>query len=560
MKTTLKIAVSILLLSAAVFAQAPESRLWQDDLEYLVKRIEIMHPNPYAQFPRAEFIRLKDALSARIPSLGEADIVIAISELLANLRDGHTRYGIEYSDPSWLNRTFHLLPFVFYPFPDGIHLLAALPDFNKWAGARVTRIGSLSAEEAAARLGRLYSHDNIHARRKSLYYTLGLAEMLKYVGAAASVDKVELTLRTPGGEEKTVGIETVPFTALARHLGVWYPQASGGLATMNEAAAAPLPLWLKNREKSFWFEYLPGDKMMYLQVNTLNIPQGNEPGAFGRLCEDFFKAFDEAAPEKLVIDIRANNGGNHVELPLLKGILARPAIDRPDRLFLITGIVTYSAAVHFTTVFRKTTNATVIGEPTAGRPNHYGALRRFTLPNHPQVVIAGSVDYYQDSEPFDFNTTHTPDIMAVMTAADYRNNADPALDKVRDYGRIMAWVPTLEEEMKNAYAAGGFEALKQAFLRNKSDLQKSGYNPEKFFFDFRRGWFFNNKKSASDDLDYLAFALEECPESIDLCYFLAARLEAEGRPDEAKARYRQCLSLNPECHYAEMKLGLLNLK
>lgn len=560
MKSALKIAMGTLLLTAFLFAQAQESRLWQEDLEYLAKRIEIMHPNPYAQFPRAEFVRLKDALSARIPSLSEADIVIAISELLANLRDGHTRMGFELSDPAWLDRTFHMLPFLFYPFLDGVHILAGMPDFKEWVGAKVTRIGSLPAEEAAARLGGLFSHDNLHAKRKSLYYTLGMAEMLKYIGAAESADKVVLTLQTAGGEERTVGFETVSFINMARHLGGWYPQAGGGLSAMNETASAPLPLWLKNREKNFWFEYVPRDKMMYLQVNSLNIPRGNEPGSFGLLCDDFFKAFDEFAPEKLVIDVRANNGGNHVELPLLKGVLARPAIDRPDRLFLITGIVTYSAAVHFTSVFRQYTNATVVGEPTAGRPNHYGALRRIQLPNHPQAVIACSVDYYQDSEPFDFNTTQTPDILAVMTASDYRNNVDPCLERVRDYGRITAWVPTLEEELKSAYAAGGLEALKQAFRRNKSELQKSGYNPEKFFFDFRRKWFFNNTKSAADDLDYLAFALDERPESIDLCYLLAARLEAEGRLDDAKTRYRQCLSLNPECHYARMKIGLLELK
>jgi len=560
MKSALRIALGALLLSASLFAQDRESRLWQDDLEYLVKRIETMHPNPYAQFPREKFVRLKDELSGRIPTLSEAEIVIAISELLTKLRDGHTRMGFEHSDPQWLGRTFHLLPFIFYPFPDGVHILAGMPSCKEWIGAKVLRIGSMPAEEAVKKLGALYSHDNRFGERKSLYYTLGLAEMLKYIGASESADEIELTLRTEGNREAAIRIETVSFLDMAGHLGSWYPQAGGGLSAMNEAASAPLPLWLKNRDSKYWFEYVPQEKMMFLQINSLNSPRGNEEGSFGRLVEDFFRAFDEHAPEKLVIDIRANNGGNHVELPLLKGILARPGIDQPDRLFLITGIVTYSAAVHFTSIFRAYTRATVIGEPTAGRPNHYGAIRLFKLPNHPQVTIGCSVDYYQDSEPFDFNTAHTPDILAVMTADDYRNNVDPSLDRVRNYGRILEWVRTLEEDLKNAYAADGLAGIKKTYELKKPELLKTGYTPEKFFFEIRRNWFFDNKKSAEDELDFLAFALGESPESIDLCYVLAARLEAEGRIDEAKKRYRQCLLLNPECHYAAMKLGLLELR
>jgi hypothetical protein len=560
MKIALRVASVVLLSAVFLFAQGQDSRLWQDDLEYLVKRIEIMHPNPYAYFPREEFIKLKDALSERIPRLSEAEIVISLSELLARLEDGHTRMGFEYSDPSWLNRTFHLLPFILYSFDDGFYILAGMPEHKEWVGAKVLRIGNMPAEEAAGKFGALYSHDNRSGEKKNLWFTLGLAEMLKHIGAVEAVDRINLTLQTATNKGEEVSIATVPFTDMARHLGSWYPQAGSALSTMNETSANPLPLWRKHRQEAFWFEYVPEEKMMFLQINSLSFSWGNGPGSFGRQCEGFFKAFDQSAPEKLVIDIRANHGGNHVELPLLKGILARPAIDRPDKLFLITGRVTYSAAVHFTTVFRKHTQATTIGEPTAGRPNHYGAIRRFKLPNHPQVTIGCSIDYYQDSEPFDFNTTHTPDIAASMTASDYRNNIDPALARVRDYGRIIARVRALDEELKIAHAAGGLAAVKQAYALKKQELLDTGYNPERFFFEMRDNWFFKSKKSAAEDLDYLVFALGECPESIDLCYLLAERSEAESRADEAQKYYQQCLLLNPACHYAEMKLGLLGLK
>jgi hypothetical protein len=551
-------AASILLLATAgLYSQQQTAALWQADLDYLVKRIEIMHPNPYAYFPREEFHRLKDALSDKLPRLSEADIVISISELLAKLMDGHTRVGFESSDPAWLDQTFHLLPFVLYSFDDGFFIQAGTPEHKEWVGAKVLRIGNMSVEEAAGKLGALYSHDNRQGQRKNLIQILSLAEMLKYIGAVEAVDRISLTLRNAKNQEIIATVAPVSFVSMAPFLGTWYPQASNQLATMNEQAENPLPLWLKDRESKFWFEYLPEEKLMFLQINSLNSPHGDGKGSFGEFCSRFFKAFDECQPEKLVVDVRANNGGNHVELPLLKGIIARPHIDRHDKLFLVIGRVTFSAAQHFTTLFDKWTNATIIGEATSGKPNHYGAYRRFKLPNHPQVTIGCSIDYYQDSEPFDFNTTTSPEIRTKITSADYRANIDPAMRVVRDYERIRRRVQSLALELGEEYASAGFPGMKNRLDAIKGELLDMGYDLEKFLSDFNDNFFYSNKKNKADYLEFLTCAVTECPESIDFCYALASFFEAEGQLQEAKRYYRQCLQLNPSCHYAKMKLGLM---
>jgi hypothetical protein len=560
MKKWLPIVSGIILSAALMFAQNQESAAWQDDLDYLVKRIEIMHPAPYAFFPREEFYKLKEKLHGEIPTLNDADIVISISELLACLQDGHTRMGFENSDFAWLGQNMHLLPVILYPFADGVYILAGLPQYRDLVGLRIEKLGRMPVADAMAKLGRLYSHDNASAQKKSLYYTLGFAEMLKKIAALEDVKNISLSLRNKKNRLLKIDMETVPFTDMARFLGSWYPQSCPELVAMNQGAKNPLPLWLKNNEKKFWFEHLAGEKMMFLQINSMLFPGGDGEGSFAHMCTQFFKEFDRAQPEKLVIDIRANNGGDHVEMPLLKGILARPDIDRPDRLFLITGRVTYSAAVHFTTVFKKYTQATIIGEPTAGRPNHYGAYRTFKLPNHPQITIGCSVDYYQDSEPFDFNTTHVPDILTPVTAADYRDNVDPAIRKVLDYDRIRALVQSTALEMGKEYVANGLAGMKKSYLIHRQELTDNGYNLEKFFSDFIDDWFFANKKGMGDYIDLLSFASAECPESIDLCYALAARLEAAGQLAEAVKFYNQCLQLNPACHYARMKLNLLQLR
>jgi len=388
----------------SIYAQDQRAEAWRSDLDYLVQRIEIMHPDPYAFFPKEEFYQLKEKLYDKIPNLSDVDIVLSISELLNTLQDGHTRWAFEHSDPKWLQQTFHVLPLIQYAFKDGIYIMAGLQQYQSLVGSKVLQIGEMPISEVTSKLGKMWSHDNPPGEKKFFYYTLGMVEMLKRAGAVEDVSKIEMALLNEQDEKATVKLPVVDFFTMAPFFGSsWYPQTGNGLIAMNHEADNSLPLWLRNPGEKFWFEYIPKEKTMFLQINSLNFPNGSgkERSPFGKLCDQFFESFDQSGAEKMVIDIRANTGGNHVELPLLEGIMARPNINKPDRLFLITGRVTFSAAVHLTTQLKRYTNITLIGEAPSGRPNHYGANRAFRLPNHPEIKIHCSIDYYQDSQPFD---------------------------------------------------------------------------------------------------------------------------------------------------------------
>ena len=559
-----KIALIIcFLLSVIICALGQQEEAWQDDLDYLVERIEIMHPDPYAFYPRDEFYKLKERLFKEIPKLSDVDIVLSISEMLATLQDGHTRWAFEHSDPQWLQQSFHVLPVIHYAFEDGIYIMAGLKQYQSLVGLKVIQIGEIPIDEVTAKLGKMWSHDNQFGEKKFLYYTLSMAEMLKKAGVVEDKGEITMVLQNGQDEKITVQLPLVDFFTMAPIFGgSWYPQTGNNLIAMNQEADNPLPLWLRNPAEKFWFDYIEEEKIMFLEINSLNFPHGNgrERSPFGILCDQFFETFDQSGAEKMVIDIRTNTGGNHVELPLLEGIMARPDINRPDRLFLITGRVTFSAAVHLTTILKRFTNITIIGEPTSGRPNHYGAVRAFRLPNHPQVEIHCSVDYYQDSEPFDFNIANMPDIITKMSAAEYQNNIDPAMRAVKNYDRITDFIKTLTFELEQAYADNRIPGIKKEYYSNKQLILESCYNPEEFFTGFYYNFLSNIINNTDDLIDYLLFALSECPESIDLSYSLAVQLESAERINEAKEMYERCLELNPAHHYAKMRFGLIELK
>ncbi|OGF63637.1 MAG: hypothetical protein A2Y62_01970 [Candidatus Fischerbacteria bacterium RBG_13_37_8] len=118
--------------------------------------------------------------------------------------------------------------------------------------------------------------------------------------------------------------------------------------------------------------------------------------------------------------------------------------------------------------------------------------------NNQKITIASSIDYYQDSEPFDYSTTTVPNVITKITSVDYRNNIDPAMKAIKDYTRIIDKVKTLEMDMGKEYTANGLDAMRKFYYLKKQELMESGYNLEKFFIEYNDNWFSMNKKSEED--------------------------------------------------------------
>src|SRR3989442_15208168 len=67
-------------------------------------------------------------------------------------------------------------------------------------------------------------------------------------------------------------------------------------------------------------------------------------------------------------------------------------------LFVITGRLTFSAAMNLASRLEHETHATFVGEPTGSRPNHYGEAVTLTLPAS-GITARGSTPYLPNSKP-----------------------------------------------------------------------------------------------------------------------------------------------------------------
>ena len=544
--------------SAALVRQEPRAmtrRDWSEDLDYLVKRLEIMHPNLYANVSREKFIGRIEELKQNCSNADAMTMIVEIMALVALVRDGHT--GVDpgpTSDP-WISDLVNLYPMRLYPFADGLFVLSATRPYSSLVGKKIVKVGDVPTAEAITRLNRFINADNETGVLNALPGRMVVKELLEYAGIKDKGSLLPLVLQDQGGAQTQMQPSAEPMMAIYPKLGLQvFPVASQDVVTMDEACKEPLPLWLSHPGDKYWFKLLQ-DKRMYLQINEM---YNKKDEHFNRFCERLFKEIDDNKVGHLIIDLRLNNGGNHIELPLLKGILARPHLDKPDRLFVLTSRVTFSASQHLTTLLARYTNVTIIGEPTAGKPNHFGAIRRFKLP-HSGLGICSSVVYHQDGQPQDFTVTTKPDLSALLTSDDYKNRRDPALQAALAYDGLKIFRTDVSAKMMAALKTGGIDGLKQTYKSLKPDVERLGFSPETLLYKDLDAWMMANSPNKEMYIEYLRFMLEEIPDSITICFDLGSWLETRDR-EEAKKCFRRCLELNPAHKDARLKLALMDLK
>jgi hypothetical protein len=66
-----------------------------------------------------------------------------------------------------------------------------------------------------------------------------------------------------------------------------------------DGAQRPAPLWLKDPQNKYWFEYLPGAKAVYVQYNHVANKDDETVEAFARRLFTFVEA---QSVERLVLD------------------------------------------------------------------------------------------------------------------------------------------------------------------------------------------------------------------------------------------------------------------
>lgn len=339
---------------------ADRDAAWRQDLNVLATELPARHLDLFAHLSRADFDAAVQRLDAAIPTLKDPEIVVELMRLSAMAGDGHTWANPQVA-PFYAGWRF--FPLKLYWYPDGLRVVRTDMANAGLQGHRVVQIGGLPIEAVERLVTPLVSHENdnwVRARSPLMLVSLEILQALKVLpdGAAG-----RFVLEGPDGGRVTADLE-------AKSL------AEVGPVFATLPAPAPAPLSLRHPDLNYWYEYLPEGKVLYFQYNLCMEQSGRPMAAF---TSDLLSFVDTHPVDAFVVDLRYNNGGSSsLVRPLYAGLAARR---RQARFYCLVGRETYSSGLLNALDLWKDPTITLAGEPTGGKPNHFGDILRFPLPN-----------------------------------------------------------------------------------------------------------------------------------------------------------------------------------
>ncbi len=515
----------------AVFGQqrqtlSPEdAKLWREDLRFLADELPKRHKNLFHRMSREQFETAVKRLDERIPTLQRHQIIIELGRIFAMVGDGHTLLNL-LSSKGGLRR----YPLRLYWFKDGIFVQAATSEYAQLAGARVVMIGRSTAEDAYKTIGQVVQYENEIKSRDDIPERMVVPEILHTLDVIDDMEKARFVVERQG---KQLTVELSPMEKGKEYN--WIEMRGG--------STNPTPLWLKDPQNAYWFEYLPEARTVYVQYNSVR--QKREE-SFPDFVKRVFDLVEANPVEKLILDIRQNGGGDYnFTLPLTHAIIRCQKINQKGKLFTIIGRNTFSAALLFAIDLERHTETIFVGEPTGAKPNNYSENGPFELPNS-GLTASVSTHYFQPAFPWDARQWIAPHYAAELASEEYRNNQDPALNFILDY-KSKPWTIDIKtpfaDELTEVLDKRGFEAAKKLYHDMKTNPL---YAYADLYWTLRlTGRRMQNRQRYDEAIKIFELNISEHPRSDEAQVLLGDVYWISQRKEQAIKYYERAAELNP---------------
>ena len=418
-----KSSVFLVILTAAVLSavlfgtpQTPgesisEREGWAADLDFLAKELPARHKNLYFKITSEKFQADAAALRARIPELSRAQFLAGLARLVATVGDSHTSLTVIPQQA---------FPLKLYWFKEGICVTDTTPEYAGLLNGRLEAVDGHPVEEVVRAFSGIIPHDNDAQVKDFVPRFLASSEHLLGLGLIADPEEATFSVRTPAGSTASARMKSLPLSAIK---------------TISWAAPAidplRLPLYRRTAAAAYEFAYLAGSRTLYFAYNSCRDLPGRP---FASFAAGLWETVRKNPVDRLVIDLRNNGGGDSSILgPFIGELAAAKEINRKGRLFVIVGRRTFSSAILNALDLKKRTEAVFFGEPTGGKPNHFGEIETLTLPSL-KVGVSYSTKYFQFVDGDD--PSLTPDVLVELTLDDYLALRDPVLEAILAKGVI----------------------------------------------------------------------------------------------------------------------------
>lgn len=417
------------------------------DLQTLLDTLA-QHPDLYHANSKQVFDAKAAEIRSGLAQMSDVDFALALSELAALAQDSHTKVSIG----NVLGQTVRMLPLGVTVVDEGLLLTDVPAACKDVLGGILTAVNGVSMDKIEQALTPMLGGDNQVYRHQQFAQTFYVYEILEHYGVLSSPEDIELTVQQ-GDRTLTVTVDALTNDALA--------QLDVARLERTEPSTAA--------DKSKYYFAKPLDaRTLYIQYNRC---QEDPALPMKTFVPQVQSQLDQGGYDRVILDLRNNGGGSDgVLVPLLFVLEER---HKQDGLafYTLIGAKTFSSAL-INAVECKQAGATLVGTPTGGSVDHFGAVRPFTL-EHSGLQVSCSTKFIDlapllpaaqsyDVQPFE------PDVLAPQTRADYLVGVDSAvqaiLSRTDDAGQPAANLSrgALSVQLGRDYAARTGTALNNA--------------------------------------------------------------------------------------------------
>jgi hypothetical protein len=377
------------------------------DVRMLAAEMERLHPDLFHAVSREEFRAAFDRAASRLSGLDRDRAIVEVMRLAAlpGERDGHT--GV-YPFDAEHEPGLHGYPIRVHRFSDGTFVVAER-GASGLVGARLLAVDGVPIDDVVERMRPLVHRDNAMTVEARLPEWIVAAEVLHGLGVTETAERATFRFETLAGELRDVTLEPIPAAQHRRELGAWHDPPVG----------EKRPLFARYRGRPWAVTTIANGTVAYMAYNHVN-------RGVSEAADDLLRLARRSKVRRVVVDVRFNGGGDNTTYYPLLDVLSQRAIDRPNRLVVLIGRQTFSAAGNFVADVDRKTGAVFVGEPTGGSPSQWGDAATVRMPTLGLVVHVATA-YHEYGPAGDARATIEPNVHVPLTSADFLAGRDPAL-------------------------------------------------------------------------------------------------------------------------------------
>ncbi len=510
---------------------------WQEDLAFLHSRLVDLHPGVHERVDAQDFDRRIQDLHERIPDMTSDEVLVAFKEIVALIPDQHTVA----TSQDRREELFSYYPVRLVELSDGVFVLAADRAYAELVGLRVVSFGDAPIDEALDRFATIVPADSEIAVQRRRALEMMAPRLAHGLGLTPDRRFVTISVETSDGSKLTRRVEAVT----AARTTSWYKHSFGvptsDFVTLFDDAQRPLPISLtrpgsiRGPRDPYYFVHLEEARTFYLRMNLMRDAEHETLSAF---LARMWAEVDEIGPERFVLDLRFNEGGNNFLVqPLVHGLIRRPELN--GRVFVLIGRNTFSAAVSTAAMLEREIEPVFIGEPTGQRPNHYSDTRAIVAP-HSRFKVEVSRYQWMFIAPWDRRLYIAPHVPVLESSADLLAGRDRALEVALEIDGFQG----VQEVLSEALDEGDRKRAIAAYREHKSRFPDVWSDTERTLN--RLGYQLLRDKRVEDALIVFELNAETYPDRPNTWDSLGEAHLKAGNRERARSMYSKVLELDPD--------------